>query len=88
MDDSISISAHCYLEALEEEFASDIVFVIGRIGRLQCLPECHQFQLVGGSFWNMHGQSSKGGNQQLFSGSWYGQSAKVFPLCCSHPSNA
>ena len=30
MDDSIPISAHCYLEALEEEFASDIVFVIGR----------------------------------------------------------
>ena len=30
LDDSIPISAHCYLEALEEEFASDIVFVIGR----------------------------------------------------------
>ena len=30
IDDSVTITAQSYLDALEEEFASDIVFVIGR----------------------------------------------------------
>ena len=30
IEDSVSVSPQCYLKALEEEFASDIVFVVGR----------------------------------------------------------
>ena len=30
IDDSVTITVQSYLEALEEEFASDIIFVIGR----------------------------------------------------------
>ena len=44
----------------------DVIFITWGISRFQCLPEGHQLQLLGGSFGNVHTQSSTGGNQQLF----------------------